>query len=270
MSNEAFKDFEGLTIRPVRHSELFDYSRLLSSSFQKFRPSVAYLDWLYFGNPRGSVLGFDAYDGKVLVAHYACIPIKINTYAHNSLLSLNTATHPDYQGRGLFRILANKTFQAAENQFANVIGVANSRSVGGFVKHLGFNAIGNLELRIGKLSRQVEGSRVFSDEDLGWRSNCPGRPLSLTHLGSGTNLVAAKPFKFAPKLKATVFKEGISVTNSHPKMVGVTLDWRRETDPLLKLPKRLKPSPLVLIFKPLLESDSGLLTSFSFPDFDAF
>jgi hypothetical protein len=41
-------------------------------------------------------------------------------------------------------------------------------------------------------------------------------------------------------------------------------------NPVFKLPKRFKPSPLVLIFKPLLEGDSNLLTSFSFPDFDAF
>ena len=270
MSDELISDFQGLTIRPVRCSELLDYSKLLSSSFKNFNPSVAYLDWLYFENPRGSVLGYDAFDGDVLVAHYACIPIKINAFTHNSLLSLNTATHPDYQGHGLFRLLANKTFQSAEAKFANVIGVANSKSVGGFVKHLGFNVIGNLDLRIGKLSRQIEGSRVFSDKDLEWRSNCPGRPLTLTSLGPGSNLVTAKPFRFAPGLKAIVIKEGASIKNSHKKIMGATLDWRKETNPLLKLPSRLKPSPLVLIFKPLLESDSRLLTSFSFPDFDAF
>lgn len=270
MSDELSIDYQGLTIRPVRHSELLDYSILLSRSFKNFRPSVAYLDWLYFGNPRGSVMGYDAYHGEVLVAHYACIPIKINSFTQNSLLSLNTATHPDYQGRGLFSFLANKTFQSAEARFANVIGVANSKSVGGFIKHLGFEAIGNLDLRIGRLSRLDMGSRVFSDEDLEWRSTCPSRPLSITPLGSGSNLVVAKPFRLAPSVKAIVFKDGIPATNSHPNMIGVTLDWRRDINPLLKLPKHLKPSPLVLIFKPLLESDSGLLTSFSFPDFDAF
>jgi hypothetical protein len=89
-------------------------------------------------------------------------------------------------------------------------------------------------------------------------------------MGSGANLVTARPFKWAPSLKAIVFQEGVSVKYSRHKKIGVTLDWRKGSKPLLKLPKLLKPSPLVLIFKPLLESDLALLTSFSYPDFDAF
>jgi hypothetical protein len=263
-------EFKGLTLRPVCPSALPQYSELLAKSFRNFHPTVAYLNWLYFENPKGFVRGYDAYDGETLVAHYACIPIKINSFRGNSLLSLNTATHPIYQGRGLFGVLANKTFESAAETFANVIGVANSRSVGGFVKHLGFTAIGNLDLRIGSLSRPIEGSRIYSIEDLEWRSNCPGRPLSIASLGLGSNLVIAKPFKMAPGLKAIVFNEGAVIKHSFFEGVGLTLDWRRGVNPALKLPRLLKPSPLVLIFKPLLESDSGLLTSFSFPDFDAF
>lgn len=270
MTDGLVHEFNGLTIRPIRQATLPEYSELLSKSFQGFKPTIDYLNWLYFENPRGSVFGFDAYDGQTLVAHYACIPIKISGFQNNSLLSLNTATHPDYQGRGLFRVLADKTFESAAEKFANVIGVANSKSIGGFVKHLGFSAIGNLDLRIGNLSKKVEGSRCFTHEELDWRSNCPGRALSVVSLGSCSNLVSVKPFKFLPSLKAIVFEEGISDTVSQHKKIGITLDWRRGAHPILKLPKRLKPSPLVLIFKPLLESDSGLLTSFGFPDFDAF
>jgi hypothetical protein len=269
--NEELKsEFNGLTILPIRQSAISEYCELLSKSFRGFTPTVAYLNWLYFENPRGLVFGYDAYDGDKLVAHYACIPIKVNAYTHNSLLSLNTATHPDYRGRGLFRALANKTFDSASSTFANVIGVANSKSVSGFTKHLGFSSIGNLDLRIGRLSREVAGSRIFSKEDLDWRSNCPGRPLSVAPLGPGSNLVATRRFKFTTSLKAIVFGEDMPVTYQSHRKIGITLDWRKGSDPALKLPKRLKPSPLVLIFKPLLEPDSTLLTSFSFPDFDAF
>ncbi len=270
MNGELMSEFKGFTIRPIRHSALSEYAELLSKSFHNFQPTTAYLNWLYYENPRGLVSGYDAYDGEKLVAHYACIPIKINAFRHNSLLSLNTATHPDYQGRGLFGVLAKKTFESAEFKFANVIGVANSKSVGGFVKNLGFSTIGNLDLRIGKLAREFRGTRVFSNEDLEWRSRCPGRPLSIVSLGDGLNLVKAKPLKFAPGLKAIVFSEGTFKEDTQSKKIGITLDWRRGTSPVLKLPKQLKPSPLVLIFKPLLESDSELLTSFSFPDFDVF
>lgn len=270
MSEDLTSKFKGFTIRPIRREAIPKYSDLLSESFHNFRPSIAYLNWLYFENPRGMVLGYDAYDGETLVAHYACIPIKISGFQQNSLLSLNTATHPDYQGRGLFGILASKTFESAARNFANVIGVANAKSVGGFVKHLGFSAIGSLELRIGKLSRKAEGARVFTEEEIKWRIDCPGRPLSMFSIRSGHFLISAKPFKISPSLKAIMFREGVSVRDSHPLRIGITLDWRRDSNPLLKLPKRLKPSPLVLIFKPLLESDSEVLTSFSFPDFDAF
>ena len=80
----------------MQPSAVKDYSALLSKSFQNFNPSISYLNWLYFENPRGRVCGFDAYDGETLVAHYACIPIKIEGFRLNSLLSLNTATHPQF------------------------------------------------------------------------------------------------------------------------------------------------------------------------------
>jgi hypothetical protein len=270
MSFQTSNNYQGLKILPIRNLALTDYTELLSKSFQNFKPTDSYLDWLYFQNPRGSVFGYDAYDGDVLVAHYACIPIKINGYKLDSLLSLNTATHPDYQGRGLFKLLASKTYEAAASTFANVIGVANSNSVGGFVKHLGFNTIGSLELRIGQLSRKVEGARSFSKEELKWRAECPGRPLKVVSLGHGANSVSTKPFKLAPSLKSIVFEERAAIGSSQFNPIGMTLDWRRGANPILKLPKCLKPSPLVLIFKPLLEIDSDVLSSFSFPDFDAF
>lgn len=270
MGKDVNCEFKGLQLRPIRDFALADYSELLASSYQNFRPSVSYLHWLYFENPRGPVCGYDAFDGDKLVAHYACIPIKVEGYTSNSLLSLNTATHPDYRGRGLFKELASKTFEVHSSRFANVVGVANSKSVGGFVKHLGFQEIGNLELRMGRLSREISGSRSYSTEELNWRSKCPGRQLKVVPLGSSSNLITVKPFRFAPSLKAVVFEVGANSNTSRINKVGMTLDWRRGINPLLKLPKRFKPSPLVLIFKPLLEADSQMLTSFSFPDFDAF
>jgi GNAT superfamily N-acetyltransferase len=264
------EEFKGLQIRPIQKSALADYFDLLSMSFQRFNPTLPYLNWLYFENPRGSVCGYDAYDGDLLVAHYACIPIKIEGYQFNSLLSLNTATHPDYQGRGLFKELASRTFEAALPTYANVVGVANAKSVGGFVKYLNFQMLGNLELRIGQLSRQFVGSRIFTPEELLWRSTSPGRPMKVFPLESGLNLLSVKPFRFFPRLDAVVFEEDSGLDDYQSHQIGITLDWRKGVNPLLKLPEKIKPSPLVLIFKPLLEPDSTLLTSFSFPDFDAF
>ena len=51
---------------------------------------------------------------------------------------------------------------------------------------------------------------------------------------------------------------------------GLTLDWRQGRKPFLFLPKRFKPSPLALIYKSLDGTPPSVLTSWSFPDFDAF
>ena len=60
-------DYQGLQLREVSRSSLADYAELLSSSFAGFQPSVEYLNWLYFENPRGQVRGFDAFDGEGLL-----------------------------------------------------------------------------------------------------------------------------------------------------------------------------------------------------------
>ena len=263
-------DFKGLQIREVRQTLVEDYATLLARSFNGFKPSVEYLNWLYFANPRGDVKGFDAFDGVRLVGHYACIPIKINGYISDSLLSLNTATHPDYQGRGLFSALASKTFDSVSTTYANVIGVANAKSIGGFVKYLGFEKVGKLDLRFGSLGRPADGGRCYSREELDWRISCPGRRLDLSEMGPCNYLVSARIKRYLPALKAVVpvtpSQGGRAVSSS----LGMTLDWRRGAEPLFKLPEFLKPSPLALIYKPLLESDSMILKSFSFPDFDAY
>src|SRR5579859_5968770 len=72
-----------------------------------------YLEWLYARNPAGPVVGMDAMAGDVLAAHYVCIPAQIwlENVQVKALLSLNTATHPDFQGKGLFTTLAQKTYE---------------------------------------------------------------------------------------------------------------------------------------------------------------
>jgi hypothetical protein len=266
-STFTFKQF---TLKPVNFKLIQDYLDLLQNSFKAFDVTAEYLSWLYRENPRGPAVGFDAFDDRKLVAHYVCIPIKVEGYKFNSLLSLNTATHPNYQGRGLFTALASRTFQITSSNYANVIAVANSLSVDGFIKYLDFEKLGNLELRFGQLNRQRLGSKIYSKDDLIWRSRCPGRPLQALAINSGSSLVSIKPLRFGPKLQSIIHEEYSTADSNQNSKLGFTLDWRKGDNPRIKLPKRLKPSPLELLFKPLLEPDPKVLTSFSFPDFDAF
>lgn len=91
--------------------------------------------WQYADNPVGKIVGFNAYMGNLLAAHYVTMPIYMNIEGEKTLgvLSLNTATHPEHRGKRLFTILAEKSYQyAAENGYKFVIGVANAQSTHGF------------------------------------------------------------------------------------------------------------------------------------------
>ena len=92
------------TLLPIRTDDdaLTKYAQLLSACFpgtDKF--TRAYLQWLYRDNPDGVAVGFDAWDGDQLAAHYVCIAARadINGVTVPVLLSLNTATHPAHQMR---------------------------------------------------------------------------------------------------------------------------------------------------------------------------
>ena len=78
--------------------------------------SEKYLKWLYNENPSGAPVGFEALSNKKIVGHYVCIPSQwedgLTTY--KALLSLNTAVHPDFQGKGIFSSLLRKSMKQAE------------------------------------------------------------------------------------------------------------------------------------------------------------
>ena len=266
-----------LTLSKISKDRLPDYLSLFAASFPNFKVTLEYLQWLYYENPSGAVVGFDAMDNGNVVAHYACIPVQIDGYEGRSLLSLNTATHPDYQGRGLFRTLASKTYESAESDYACVVGVANANSFGGFIRHLGFEHLGNLELRWGNISRELGGSRCYDLKELQWRSRSPLAPLHLKELKGGKFQFTAKPFCPIFHIRSIVhtclpqskINPSTKIKRWSPRELGLTVDWVRGRKPLIFLPKRLKPSPLALIFKPLKVKDSSILSSWSFPDFDA-
>ena len=103
-----------LTEARADESSIQKYIELFAACFPGASHYKAeYLRWLYRANPAGAVVGFDAWDGEILAAHYACVPARmlIGGRACRALLSLNTATHPSYQGKGLFTKLAAATYE---------------------------------------------------------------------------------------------------------------------------------------------------------------
>ena len=262
---------------------LISYSKLLSTTFpdtEKY--SVEFLNWQYNQNPLGKVIGFDAFYNNELVAHYVAIPVLYtkNNQKFKGLLSLNTATHPNHTGKGLFINLASKTYQhAKELGYEFVIGVANQNSSHGFIKKLGFELISKLDVSIciGKpaiqnFDRDIFLSSVWDESSALWRLNNPISKYNRnnmcltakTHISFINALLSEREeFKTVSLTqKKSIFKLVIGLNTINPKRLLK-----------IKIPDKLKQSPLNLIFKPLTELPFKFDSSniyFELIDFDAY
>src|SRR2546430_14155743 len=84
-----------------------------------------FIQWQYADNPAGKIVGYNAMVGDLIAAHYVAQPFyaKLNGETYKAILSLNTATHKEHRGKGLFTKLADQTYTTAANEgFAFVIG----------------------------------------------------------------------------------------------------------------------------------------------------
>ena len=269
-------------LQPTRTdtASLAQYAGLLSSVFagvSKF--STAFLEWQYLHNPAGTVVGFDALapDGA-LAAHYVTIPVQYQRggQPERGLLSLNTATHPAHQGKGLFTKLAASTYQAAADAgFGFVIGVANQNSTPGFLKKLGFTLVAPLDVQLGRgpvryPATEPGFSSHFSPELARWRVGCPasryfaaaGKLYSQTDRGLVQAMLSQRPELAA---EAAAGSPWVQMWIGHaPGTRFGTLYGR--------LPERLKPSPLNLIYLDLQGRPTPAADEIRFEliDFDAY
>lgn len=272
--------------------ELQRYADLFSACFPTAGKlgSVAYLNWLYTENPLGEAIGFNAVDGNRLAAHYICTRALVNLDGAPvpALLSLNTATHPDYQGRGLFTRLAEATYEAgADERIGLVYGVANANSTPGFVRKLGFELVEQLESRVGvgglgrfdwpSMISAARFRQAWRPDYLAWRRRSPANPVSVAAANSdwvGLAAASGRPFLHAwaeipsdgnvlvPEVRQPIGRVWLGLVPAGHGRFGL---YRA-------LPQRLRPSPLNLIFKSL-DKPSSLAAGesmFSFLDFDAF
>lgn len=278
-------------------SLLAAYEALFSACFPDAgHLSDPYLRWLYRDNPAGAVVGTDAWDGPRLAAHYACIPAaaRLGGRDRTVLLSLNTATHPDYQGRGLFTRLAETTYEAgARDGHALVYGVANANSTPGFLRKLGFCFAGRLDARLGtgRIDARASGAgddaagdatfaRRWPATELAWRVANPARGWRHGRLRDGTlaawtstGTAGISAWSELGAADATTVPEAI-----RPPWLRLHLGLRpagaRGRRGLwVDVPGRFRSSPLNLIFRTL-QDDASLPDvagiRFNAIDFDAF
>ena len=108
--------------------------------------SEEFFDWQYKKNPAGRavIVCCQSSDGT-LAAVYSVIPLPlvIDGGRTQGSLSLNTATHPAFQRRGLFVKAAEMVYaHLAEIGIGLTIGFPNHLSYPGFIKRLGFADVG--------------------------------------------------------------------------------------------------------------------------------
>ena len=292
---------EQIEYRPLELSELeiSNIITLLQECFPKSSKfSNDYLKWLYVDNPNGRAIGFNAYFNQELVGHYSCIPMLASISGENQkgLLSLNTATHPKYQGKGLFRKLANETYKLAkENGYKFVCGVANSRSSLLFVKLLKFQHVAPLDVKLGfgsvldvenlkNAADFVEFSTQWDSNSLKWRMSNPVNICRIhAKYGSSVRLFANTEYPFIVNDGVALLGDQLEVGDEYKSLkdrFSIKMSLCLYPKELIKngavhfnLPDMLKPSPLNFIYKDLTESKRSLSLGkvfFNYLDFDAY
>ncbi len=225
---------------------------------------------LYIKNPLGPAVGYNAYWGRdrQLAGHYASIPMEalIDGIKARGLLSLNTAIHPQHQGKRLFTRLAESTYARSANEgFKFVIGVANQNSTHGFVKRLGFQNICPLQARVGlgkieqgtSHSKQTTFQPLWEAPTLTWRTQAPGRNYKLIgplFAGKGLSLAGQSQIPGLPVIMSKYLPESIRVPELYSEKTGIgprpwlyighdpSINWNRTLS--ITIPQRLRPSPL--------------------------
>lgn len=286
-SRSAMVQTDDITIRPAATApaNLSAYARMLDLVFgevEKFTPEGLF--WRYQDNPAGTVVGADAWAGETLAAHYVTCPtaMTLEGAPARGLLSLNTATHPDYQGRGLFPQLAETTYAAgAEAGFDFVFGVANANSTPGFVRKLGFQLVAPLAAGVLPAPPRkftpapVQLAGDWSPAALTWRLDNPtGRYRTakwgdLSAVWARTHLPVTDCLAL---LSANLPDQGPSPRPS--LYIGLDPRLTLERQLFLPVPQGLRPSPLNLIYRPLSPRAPARLNprevAISFLDFDPY
>ena len=255
---------------------------------------ATYLKWLYTSNPSGNLLGYDAWQSGRLAAHYACVPVEARVAGQlvQLLLSLNTATHPDFQGKGLFVRLAEATYEAAAARgFAGAYGVANAHSTPGFLRKLGFTLIAPLDAQLGIghlqeaapeiVAEHADFQRVWSPEALAWRVANPARPYSIVRAAEGwigahaaTNRIGVRAWAQVPQpamaIRAPTKRFG-ALLRLHLGLIPEGA--RRHSGAWFAVPQRMRASPLNMIYRAFDQNVAVPATgriAFGNLDFDAF
>lgn len=111
------------------------------------RPA-AYDHWRYIASPLGPVPGALAMEGGRAVGFYTLWPTPLRVGATDvaGAQSMDTMTHPDFRGQGIFIALARACYEIASARGIRLLyGFPNSESYPGFVRRLDWIHAGDIQ-----------------------------------------------------------------------------------------------------------------------------
>ncbi|MFC1900291.1 GNAT family N-acetyltransferase [Chloroflexota bacterium] len=91
--------------------------------------TLAHWTWKFAENPFGKAIIKLLFDGNKLIGHYAVLPMDVQVQGKpvKAALSVNTMTHPDYRGHGIFPFLGQETYQTCmDNGIRFIYGFPNN------------------------------------------------------------------------------------------------------------------------------------------------
>lgn len=135
-----------LELRELRRDDVGLVRGLYEATKNRLRPEE-YDRWRFFDTPWGDSPAIIAVDGEVCAALYIVWPVMLRLGDEDVLgaQSMDTMTHPEYRGRGLFVSAAEECFALAKSRgFEVVYGFPNANSYPGFVRRLDFDHVGDV------------------------------------------------------------------------------------------------------------------------------
>jgi GNAT superfamily N-acetyltransferase len=167
----------------------------MARAFEPDPQRAALWDWAFLENPCTDKLYYLVVDtGDRLAAQYAAVPVAMQHEGRSirGLLSMFTATDPDFQRQGLFRSLAKRLYEDAADTCPLVFGFPNEQSAPSFYKHLGW-----VDLRpYPQLRRPLRNAGRHDDGS--WRNALIGRALEWAdRIGTGPSVETEEVESFA-------------------------------------------------------------------------
>ncbi len=254
---------------------------------RRFNPP--FIEWLYRDNPNGGAIGYNAFDGDEVAAHYVVVPflVEIDGELKKSALALNAGVDERHRGQSLFLKLADLTHRrAVEVGVDHIVAIANANSTPGFLRHLGFQLVTPLDVRLALALPRPSGARVawqwrrkWSAADLSWRLKNPGGRYWLAGSGEVSWIIGATKYRGVHAVLKVESDPLLRRQAEHQLFRRITWPpvlWFGKNPTLraqaaIDVPMRLRPSPFNLVFHDLTGRNRRLrpeLVHFEAADFD--